>query len=158
MDCGDAALVWQDGDGGDHVVDICPARLAMLVVRQFDADQQFSEGDRGDCGVIVIRDEGAEVPSPLYVDEEGRVEQETSQRRSSICRSDRLFSTSSDHCSSILWRAKSSFTSAPRPRCAGSRCATAFPRRTIVKCSPRSTASRRSAKFLAASVAVMSLM
>ena len=73
--CGNADVVWQDGHGGGHVVDICPARLTMLVVREFDAEQQFGDRDRGDSGVVVIRDAGADVPSPLDVDEERGVEQ-----------------------------------------------------------------------------------
>jgi hypothetical protein len=62
-----------------------------------------------------------------------------------------------DQARSGRCRRSSALASAPRPPCAGSRWATVFPRRTMVKCSPRcSTASRRSAKFRAASVAVMS--
>ena len=77
--------------------------------------------------------------------------------RVSISKSSRTDSMSRPNPGSRRWQRSKALTSAPRPVLTGSSWATTFPRRTIVKCSPRcSTASRMSEKFLAASVALTS--
>ena len=160
MGGGNRLVVVDDGDDVYDVVDEALPVGAMDVIGEVDSDQQLGDGDGGDRGVVVIADQVIEGRSRRGgVDEEGGVEKEPAQGRGSISRSSRVEVTSPEKAGSWWWRRRSALTSTPLPACTGSIWATTLPRRTIVKCSPRcSTASSRSEKLRAASVALTSGM
>ena len=158
MGGGNRLVVVDDRDDVDDVVHEGLPVGAVDVIGQVHSDQQLGDGDGGDRRVVVIGDQVIEGRSrAVSVDEEGGVEEEPAQGRCSISRSSRIEVTSREKAGSEWWRRRSAFTSAPLPACTGSSWATTLPRRTIVKCSPRcSTASSRSEKLRAASVALTS--
>ena len=160
MGGGDRLVVVDDGDDVYDVVDEGLPVGAVEVIGEVDSDQQLGDGDGGDRGVVIIGDQVIEGRSrAVALDEEGGVEQEPAQGRCSISRSSRVEATSREKAGSRWWRRRSALTSTPLPAWAGSSWATTLPRRTIVKCSPRcSTASSRSEKLRAASVALTSGM
>ncbi len=160
MGFGDFDVVVENRDGGDHIFDVRGSRGPVPARCEQGTHSEFGNGDRGDGHVVVVIDGVVEIIiGSLGVDEKRGIEQESAHVRSSISSSPRTASRSFAQSVSRRWRRRSAFTSAPRPPLIGSSCATVLPRRTIVKCSPRcSTASRRSAKLRAASVAVTSGM
>jgi hypothetical protein len=157
---GNHSVVVDDGDGVDDVVDEGLTLGPVGVIGEVDPDQELSDGDGGDRGVVIIGDQLVEGRSrAVGVDQEGGVEEESAQGRCSISRRSRADLMSRAKAGSRRWRCRSALISAPLPARTGSSWATGLPRRTIVKCSPRcSTASRRSEKFRAASVALTSGM
>jgi len=157
---GDRFVVVDDGEDVDDVVDEGVPVGPVGVIGEVDPDQQLGDGNGGDRRVVIIGDHLVEGRSrPVSVDQEGGVEEESAQGRFSISRRSRADVMSRAKAGSRRWRRRSALISAPLPACTGSSWATTLPRRTIVKCSPRcSTASRRSEKFRAASVALTSGM
>ncbi len=160
MRLGDVDAVRENRDGGNDVLDEGTPRGFPPPPCQQCTHAKLSDRDGRNRDIIVVVDHVVElIAGPLGVDEEGGVEQQTSHDRSSTSTRALTSSRSFAQSASGRWRRNSFFTSAPSPRFIGSRWAIALPRRTIVNCSPRcSMASRRSAKFRAASVAVMSGM
>src|SRR5919106_1728076 len=152
---GDLGVVADDGHGCGDLVDERGSLVTPPPAGEERSDPELGQGDRGYRDVIVVGDEVVKiVTGALGVDQEGRVEEEATHSRRSTASRSRTDLMSVDQARSGRCRRSSALASAPRPPCAGSRWATVFPRRTMVKCSPRcSTASRRSAKFRAASVA-----
>jgi hypothetical protein len=158
MDLRDCTVVVEDGNDLQDVAEEGNAGGTVLARGQEHTNSQLGCGDSGHRNLVVIGDGVVEGLSRSFgVDEKGRVEEKPGQVRSSISTTDRTAARSCDQSVSGRCRRSSSFTSAPWPSVIGSRLAIALPRRTIVKRSPRcSTASRRSAKRRAASVAVIS--
>jgi hypothetical protein len=130
----------------------------MGPVGQLDSDQKLGDSDRCKGNLVIVVDGMVQRCSlPVGVDKERGVEEEPAQSRVSISSSSRTEAMSRAKLRSGLCRCSTAFTSAPRPVLTGSNCATTLPRLTIVNRSPRcSTASSRSEKFLAASVALTS--
>jgi hypothetical protein len=157
---GNRFVVVEDGDDVDDVVDEGLTVGPVGVIGEVGPDQELGDGDGGDRRVVIIGDHVVEGRTrAVGVDQEGGVEEESAQGRFSISRSSRAEVTSRAKAGSRRRRCRSALISAPLPACTGSSWATTLPRRTIVKCSPRcSTASRRSEKFRAASVALTSGM
>jgi len=155
---GDRYVVGDHGERCEYVLDESGPRCSGLSRSEQRTNSELGDGDRRDGDVVLIGDHLVEgVAGSVGVDEERRVEQEPPQDRSSISTNRRMEDSSSDQFASRRCRRSKAFASAPSPGRAGSRCAMGFPRRTTVKCSPRcSTASRMSAKFRAASVALTS--
>lgn len=143
-------------DRREHLRHILLARLASPPIREFDAQQQFRNRDRGHCHIVVVTNQLFERNAvPLCVDQNRRVKNQSLQGRSSIWSAARIRLSSSTQAASRGAARNTSFTAAPRPASAGPIRATARPRRTTMNVSPRdSTASSTSAKFRAASVAV----
>jgi len=81
---GDIEVVAQDRNSRDDVVHERLTPGAASSSRQLDADAQFGHRDRGDGDVILVRNEIVEViAGSLRIDEEGRVEEQPAQDRSS---------------------------------------------------------------------------
>lgn len=158
VDLRDSAVVVENGDDRQHVLKEGEAGRSLLSRGQEHTDSQLGCGDGGDRHLVVVVESFVEVGGGAFrVDQECCVKEEPGQGRSSISTTDWMAARSSDHCESGRWRRSNALTSAPWPSFIGSRLAIALPRRTMVKRSPRcSTASRRSAKLRAASVAVIS--
>lgn len=154
----DSTVVVEDGDDREDAFKERKAGRSLLPRGEEHADSQFGCSDGGDGDLVVVADSIVEVGCRAFgVDQEGRVTEEPGQGRSSISTTARMAARSFGHWESGRWRRSRDLTSAPCPSFIGSRLAIALPRRTIVKRSPRcSTASRRSAKLRAASVAVIS--
>ena len=130
----------------------------MGPVGQLDAHQKLRESDGGDSYLVIVVDGIVQRSSlPVGVDNERGVEEEPAQGPVSVSSSSRAEAMSPAKLRSGFCRRSTAFTSTPRPVLTGSNCATTLPRLTIVNRSPRcSTASSRSEKFLAASVALTS--
>jgi len=158
VDLRDGTVVVEHGDHRQDVVEEGEAGSSLPSRGQEHADPQLRCGDGGNCNLVVVADGIVEVDRGAFrVDQECRIKKEPGQARSSISTADRMAATSFDHSESGRWRRSRALTSAPWPSFIGSKLAIALPRRTMVKRSPRcSTASRRSAKLRAASVAVIS--
>ncbi len=150
MGPGDVEVVVDDRQGADEIVEEGSAGLAPLSGGDLDADAEFGDRDRCDCGLVVVGDQRVEIDAdPFSVDEGARVEQEQRQNRSSVTRRRRRSAISVAHERSMRWRRSRLLISAPDAMLTGSSCATTCPRRTIRYRSPRcSTPSRMSAKFL----------
>jgi len=131
-------------------------RLSTRPISELYTEQKLGDGHGGHRHVVLVTHEIVEGRAvPLGVDQDRRVEDQSFQRRSSIWSAARTRLTSSTQAGSSGAARRTSFTAAPRPAPAGPIRATARPRRTITNVSPRdSTASRTSANFRAASVAV----
>lgn len=159
MRLGDRDVVRDHRDGLEDVFDERRSAGSRLATCEKGADAQLGDRDGGDGNVIVIGDRLVQaIAAPVGIDEERRVEEQPGQDRSSISSNRRVDERSSAQLGSRRWRCSTAFTSMPSPGLAGSSRATARPRRTTVKCSPRcSTASRRSANLRAASVALTSV-
>jgi hypothetical protein len=155
----DPEVVGQRRDGFQDSVEESLASGAARACDQVHPDQELGGRHRRDCDVVVVCDDLVEVRAlSLGVDQEGGVEQQQAQGRSSSETARRTSLTSCVHSASIACSRSACLIASPLPRAAGSKWATALPRRMIVNCSPRSTASSRSAKFRAASVALTSVM
>lgn len=94
---------------------------------------------------------------PLCVDQEGRIEQQETQDRSSTVSSRRVSARSLAQPGSSRCARSTDLMSLPRPWWGGSRCTTALPLRMIVKRSP-APPRRGDQRSGAASVALMSAM
>lgn len=153
---GDLEIVRLDRDGREDVIDEAGPSLLPLAVREFDPDEEFRCRDRGDGHVVVVRDDRIEGGRrALGRDEDRRVDDQSFQRRSSIASDARTSRSSDAQRRSGGVERKISFTRLPFAARAGSMRATARPRRTTRKLSPRrSTESSSSEKRLAASVAL----
>src|ERR671934_3122911 len=149
-------VVWLDWNRGQNVFDKFAPALPAVALGELDADQEFGCGDRRDHHVVLIADDGIErFWRPLGRDEHGRVEDQPFQERSSTARTARSCRSSDGHRRSGGFDRRTSFTSFPLAARAGSIRATAWPRRTTRKLSPRrSTASSSAEKRRAASVAL----
>lgn len=149
-------VVGLDRNSREDILDERTPALPALALGKLDADEQLGCGDRGDCDVVLVGDEGVERPSgALNRDEDGRVENQPFQGRSSMSSVARSSSSSDAHRRSGGFERSISFTAFPLAARAGSIRATARPRRTTTKLSPRrSTASSTSEKRRAASVAL----
>lgn len=154
----DRRVISDERDYIEHIFHECRPGNSFLPSPEKSTDAQLGNRDRRDRNVVFVGDQVVQsATSTVGVNEERRVEEQPSRRRSSISTNRRMDERSSDQLGSRRCRRSRAFTSAPRPAVTGSRRATGFPRRTTVKCPPRcSTASRRPAKFLAASVALIS--
>ena len=154
----DVDVIGEDGDGRDDVRHEPLPVSSGAARRHLHTDFQLGDRDGGDRHVIVVSDQFVELGAgSLGVDEECGVEEKPSQLRSSTSSRPRTEASSLLHFASGRCRRSIAFTSAPRPALSGWISATARPRLTTTYRSPScSTASRRSAKFLAASVAVIS--
>jgi len=157
VDLRDSTVVVEDGDDRQDLFQESEAGRSLLPRGQEHTNPQLRCGDGGDRHFVVVADCIVEVRRGAFcVNQECGVKEEPGQGRSSISMMDRVAARSSDHCESGRWRRSNALTSAPWPSFIGSRLAIALPRRTMVKRSPRcSTASSRSAKLRAASVAVI---
>lgn len=136
------------------------ASWAMGSVGQLDADEKFRSGDRCDRHVVFVADDCVESPArPLDPDEDGRVEDQPFQDRSSTTRLSRRLRSSVVHEESGLCFASRSLTARPRAVATGPRAATGRPPRVTTKDSWRcSIASRTSENCLATSVALISFI
>ena len=154
------SVVSEHRNGRDDVVDVCTSCSSAPARGKERTHAQLRNRDSCDRDIVIVIDYLIKfVARALGINEKRRIEQEPSHNRSSTSSRARTSSRSLAQVRSGRCRRSRDFTSAPRPRFIGSRWAIALPRRTIVKCSPRcSMASRRSAKFRAASVAVTSGM
>lgn len=158
MNLSDRDVIGDHWDHGEYVLQERGPRRRRLSRSEERTDSELGDRNRRDGDIVLIGDHIIKgVARPVGVDEERRVEQEPSQDRSSTSSNRRMEDSSADQLASRRCRRSRAFASAPRPGLAGSRWAMGFPRRMTVKCSPRcSTASRMSAKFRAASVALTS--
>ena len=99
---------------GQYVEEIIHERLAARAAVggcQLHPHQQLGDRDRSDCDVVVIADAVLEVGDvALGVDEDGGVEQEEAQRRSSTDSSARVSCRSSPQVGSGSWRASMALT------------------------------------------------
>jgi hypothetical protein len=156
MGPGDVEVIRLHRDRREDVFDEPCSPLLSLAVRELHPDEELRGGDRSEGDVVVVGDERIEGGrGALGSDQDGRVEDQSFQRRSSIA-SDARSSRSSDaqRRSGGVDR-RISFTRFPFAARAGSMRATARPRRTTRKLSPRcSTESSNSEKRRAASVAL----
>lgn len=160
MGAGNGGVVVDHRDGLSDVVNESLPGGAMGAVRELHADEELGDGDGGDCDFVVVPDRLVERGSrSIGVDQECRVEEEPGQGRLSTSSSSRIPTISRAKPESGRWRRSIALTSLPFPVVTGSSWAIIRPRRTIVNRSPRcSTASRMSEKFLAASVALTSIV
>jgi hypothetical protein len=145
-----------DWNRREDVLNKSQPSLLVLPLGQVDADEQFGGRDCRDHYVVVIRNDSVERGCrALGRDEDSRVEYQPFQVRSSIARAARSSRNSDAQQRSGGLERRICFTSFPLAARAGSIRATACPRRTTRKLSPRrSTASSTSENRRAASVAV----
>jgi len=88
--CGDFGVVVDNGDDLGDFVDEVLTSCSMGIVGELDAHEEFGDGDRGDCHLVVVGDEFLERRSrAVGVDQEGGVEEKSTQGRVSILRSPR---------------------------------------------------------------------
>lgn len=98
----DLEVVAQDRDRGDDIVDERLAPGTGSPLGQHNADAEFGDGDRRDGHVVFVGDQLVElIASPLRVDEEGRVEKQPVQDRSSTSTSWRRATSSSAQLASV---------------------------------------------------------
>jgi hypothetical protein len=156
---GNIQVVVDHGNVRENVVKKLLPAHPRLASAQLDTDAKLRDSDGCHCHVIVVIDHVIERTADAFrVDEECCVQQQPRQLRSSTVMSSRTVVRSACHSESTPCRRSIVFTSEPRPLRMGSSEATALPLRTMVIRSPRcSTASRRSAKLRAASVALISV-
>ena len=149
-------VVRLDWNRHENVFDERAPSLSALASGELNTDQQFGGCDRRDHHVVFIVDDRVQRPRrALGRDEDGRVEYQPVQCRSSMARAARSSRSSAAHRRSGGLARRISLMSLPFAARAGSTRATAWPRRTMRKLSPRrSTASSSSEKRRAASVAV----
>ena len=135
-------------------------RLPTRPTAELDTDQKLGDRHCSHRHVVLVADQFVQpLPVPLGVDQDRRVEDQSFQCRSSTRSAARMRSTSPTQAGSSGAARSTLFTAAPCPAPAGPIRATARPRRTTTNVSPRdSTASRTSAKFRAASVALTLFM
>src|SRR5215208_2469146 len=141
VDLGDLDVVGLDRDGRQQRLDKRPARRLAPSVRELDADHQLRDRHRCDRDVVFITDHrvvgGA---GPLGGNQDGRVENQPFQRRTSGSSPERSSVSSRAHAASAGWLRKRSLTTRPETAAAGAMLATARPRRSTRKVSPsRST-------------------
>src|ERR1019366_10506061 len=153
-------VVGDHPDNLDDSVEKVATAAAGRALCELDAHGQLRNGDCSDGNVIFVADHPVEVATRAFgVDQEGGVEYEATQDRSSMATSSRVAMRSASHALSALRCRSRALTSTPWPIETGSSWATTLPLRTMVKRSPRcSTASSSSAKFRAALVALISFM
>lgn len=110
----DVDVVLLDRNGGEHLGDVRLSRRAPAAVGQLDADQELRSGDRCDRDVVVVPDQVVE-PSvvALGIYERGRVENQSSQRRSSSVVASRARRTSASQPASRGAPRRRSLTSLP---------------------------------------------
>ncbi len=158
----DVDVEGDDVECGKNGVDGRLSRRSPLLVREFYADEKLGRCDRGKRDVGVVGNDGARDLMPaLDGHENSGVDDQTFHGSVAVASpaNRRRSRRSSAQRSSGGWSPRTRRRSAPVPRRAGAMVATTRPRRTTVNVSPRcSTASRRSAKRLEASVALISPM
>lgn len=113
---GDVDVVAQDRNSGDDVVHERLAPGTVPALGQLNADAQFGHGDRRDGHFVVVGDQLIEViTGPFRIDQEGRVEEQPVQDRSSTSTSWRSATSSSAQLASVPWRRRTSFNAPPVP-------------------------------------------
>ena len=107
-------VVVDDGDCFQDAVEKVASVLSGPAHGELDPDAQLCDSDRSDGHIVLVSDHPVEVVArALGVDQEGRVEYEATQDRSSIATSSRVAVRSSSQALSGLRRRRNAFTSAP---------------------------------------------
>lgn len=134
--------------------------LAMGAIGQLDPDEELCHGDRCNRHVVFVTDDRVELSArPLDTHDDGGVEDQPFQGRSSTMRFSRRTCNSVVHEGSGLCFASKAFTARPRAVATGPRAATGRPPRVTTKDWWRcSIASRTSENCRATSVALISFI
>jgi hypothetical protein len=114
MGAGDLEVVVLDRDRSDDRVDQRLPTRPVGLVGQLDPHQQLGDGDRGDDDVVLVTDQVVEPDLPaLAGDQDGRVEDQPVQFRSSSVTVPRSMASSSGHDGSAACSRRSCLTSSP---------------------------------------------
>lgn len=145
---------------GEDRLDEARPPLAMGVIGQLDPDEELRHGDRRDRHVVFVADDRVQGSArPLDTYDDGGVEDQPFQGRSSTKRFSRSACNSVAHEGSGLCFASRAFTTRPRAVATGPRAATGRPPRVTTKDWWRcSIASSTSENCLATSVALISFI
>jgi hypothetical protein len=119
---GDVEVVGEHGHTRHEVFEEGSPLGLLPASSEFDADPQLGDRDGGDGHVVLVSDEAVEVGTGAFgVDDEGGVEEESGQGRSSTSMSSRREASSRLQLGSAPWRRSTSLTAAPVPPRMGSR-------------------------------------
>lgn len=148
-----------DPERREHLVHERFTSRAMSSSCELDPYQELRHGHGRDSDVVVVGDRVLQTPlTPFGRDEDGRIQDQSFQSRSSVSSIDRMAASSRSHLVSGRLPSSRSLTARPDAATAGEMRATGRPFLVTTKVSFLcSTASRTSEKLRAASVAEMSL-
>jgi hypothetical protein len=100
---GGLEVVRFDGDGREQLFDECAARTLPTTIRELHSCEQLSRGDRRDRNIVLVGDDAVyRCARTFRRDDDGRIENQPFQRRSSGSTRPRTSASSSAQCGSGL--------------------------------------------------------